>query len=54
MATQSTDQAATSKTKKVTLLKTVQIEPGKAPLAPGEHTLSTAVANDLIKDGLAE
>lgn len=54
MANESAPQAATSKTKKVKLLKTVQVEPGKAPLAPCECILVTALANDLVEAGLAE
>ena len=43
-----------SKTEKVTLLKTVQIEPGKPALSPGEHSIPADVVAELKKEGLAK
>ena len=47
-------QTAAKKTEKVTLLKTVQLEPYGDPLLPGEHTLPADVAEELKKEGLAK
>tara|TARA_B100002049_G_C15892994_1_gene296592 strand:+ start:91 stop:264 length:174 start_codon:yes stop_codon:yes gene_type:complete len=44
--------ATNQKTAKVKLAKTVQVEPGKPALAPGEHEVSADLAEELKKAGL--